>query len=728
MADKQPKHSGKTTGKGRTLLPDYEVSEFNGLNTYIKDLRALADGETPDSLNWITGKYKDNISLRRGYELLGTTRNSGLGRISGLGVGQRKDGKQIPFFSYGQKVKYYDNVTDNTIEIGTNSLPAAAASDDVSFMPYQNLAGAFVYLTSPNSSIYKIASANPGNIKDQLSTAYRGIAKIDTSRMFMWQRKDAYGGNYPNILNIGVSDKATLSQYSQTTAENAGTGDGVTQTFTGTLANASGKSTVFNTEFAAPIATGVAITGISVAVQAVVTVASHSLVVGNAIVITGVVGMTQINGLIGFVQAVTPTTITLNINSSTFTAWGSGGTIYNCEYFIDDDLGNLKSNLGGTGTINYATGAFSLTFNTAPQNAAVIEAQYYPEDATSGGVADFTVDGTTTGKGKTFAQYDGGGDIQGVFPFDQVQYCLHQIKSWYLNLTTDDTKAQNLPYRSLLGLPYFRGGYATDDGIVFLDMSNPAIPVVKVLSIDENSATAIVTVVPSSLSDMLDLSGYGFNLVAMFRWDNYDIMACAQSLNGVVQTQNTLMFVRNIYSNQWDLVDYCGSCFAAYNGTLIAGDSLTNNVFTLFSGTDDDGVNIQNHWISKLFDLGAEGLKKTSRFVIKGLIQQTQNIDIFFATDSGSFVKLKTVSGTGAYVNLGNPVDVGSSTVGSNVVGGGTVLTAYPFEVEFTISLDSFEYIQCQFQCNSIGYAQIDSFKFKDNRITSRKVPPAYIG
>ena len=723
------KHSGKAGGKSRTILPDYPVAEFNGLNTYIKDLRVLSDGQTPDSLNWITGKYKDNISLRRGYALLGQTRNAGTGRITGLGVAQRSDGTQVPFFSYLQKLKYYDAATDDTIEIGTNSLPAAASGDDVSFMPYQNLAGAFMFLTSPNSSIYKIPTANPGTLVDLKSTAYRGLAKVSNNRMFMWQRKDVYGQKYTNVLNVGVSDKSTLSQYTQTTGTSAGTGDGSTKTFTGSsLTNAGGLNTIFNTEFAAPIASGVAVTGISVATQAVVTVASHTFNVGDCIIINGAGGMTQINNVVGFVYATTPTTITLNINSLTFSAWTSGGSIYLCEYFIDNQNGVLASNLGGTGTINYSTGAYVLNFNTAPLNTQTIFAQYYPENAISGGVADFTVDGSTNGKGKVFNQFDGGGDIQAVFSFDQVEYCFHTIKSWYLTLGTDDTKAANLPYRTLLGMPYFRGGVGTDDGVVFLDVSTPSKPQMKILTIDNNSATTVITVVPKNISDMLDLTAYGFVLVAVERWNDYDVVSCSEVLNGIPQTQNTKMFVRNIYSEQWDLVDYSGSCFAPYNGELLAGDSLSNNVFTLFSGTDDDGANIANHWTSKMYDLGYGGLKQTMRFVIKGLIQQTQNLDIYFSYDNGAFVKTKTVVGNGPYVNLGNAITVGSSTVGSNVVGGGGVIVAYPFEVEFTIASDLFEYVQVQFQANNIGYVQIDEYIFKDNRLKSRCVPPSHIG
>jgi hypothetical protein len=169
-----------------------------------------------------------------------------------------------------------------------------------------------------------------------------------------------------------------------------------------------------------------------------------------------------------------------------------------------------------------------------------------------------------------------------------------------------------------------------------------------------------------------------------------------------------------------------------YYGNLIAGDSLSNNVFTLFSGFDDDGFLINNHWTSKAY-LFAEGLKKVNRFVIRGLIQSSQNIDIYFATDFGNFIKVFTVVGTASYVNTGNPNIVGSNTVGSQVVGGGngvgTPIIAYPYEVEFIVGSDLFEYIQVQFQANNIGYCSIDQFVWKDIRWKARKSSPTrFIG
>lgn len=70
-----------------------------------------------------------------------------------------------------------------------------------------------------------------------------------------------------------------------------------------------------------------AITAITQAASAVVTVgASHGFAVNDRVYFSGVVGMTQINGLVGNVTATGATTITVNINSTAFSAYTSGGT------------------------------------------------------------------------------------------------------------------------------------------------------------------------------------------------------------------------------------------------------------------------------------------------------------------------------------------------------------------------------------------------------------------
>lgn len=70
------------------------------------------------------------------------------------------------------------------------------------------------------------------------------------------------------------------------------------------------------------------ISGITQASSAVITTTtSHTFAVNDVVFIEGVNGMTQINNLTGIVTATTSNTLTVNINSSAFSAYVSGGTV-----------------------------------------------------------------------------------------------------------------------------------------------------------------------------------------------------------------------------------------------------------------------------------------------------------------------------------------------------------------------------------------------------------------
>jgi hypothetical protein len=72
---------------------------------------------------------------------------------------------------------------------------------------------------------------------------------------------------------------------------------------------------------------GIVVTGITQAASAVVTAVAHGIVVGKIVQFNSVVGMTQINGLEGTVTAVGDADhFTVNINSSAFSAYTSGGS------------------------------------------------------------------------------------------------------------------------------------------------------------------------------------------------------------------------------------------------------------------------------------------------------------------------------------------------------------------------------------------------------------------
>jgi hypothetical protein len=73
--------------------------------------------------------------------------------------------------------------------------------------------------------------------------------------------------------------------------------------------------------------TGKTITGITKAGAASVTSAAHGLLAGQYVFFHSVLGMTQINGLYGVVQTVATNTFTVNINTTSFGTYTSGGVV-----------------------------------------------------------------------------------------------------------------------------------------------------------------------------------------------------------------------------------------------------------------------------------------------------------------------------------------------------------------------------------------------------------------
>ncbi len=654
----------------RGILPPHRIGVFGGINTEISDIKKIADGVSPDSMNWLTGTERDFIALRRGTFLLGKTRRAA-GAITGLGVGTKYDGTQVPFFTSGRKAFYYDLASDDTVEIGSNLLPAGADGDEVSIFPYQNLAGAFVYMSSPNSSVYKIPVANPGSAVDQAVTEYKGFLKFGQSRAILFGRKGTNSSIDTTGLYMSWVDAVSASTsppFTAVSSENLGTVGA--KTYTKTLAALSGVRTVFQ------------------------------------IVVTGAVGA-------------------------------------GAETFTDDKNGNLVSNFGGTGTINYATGAIAVIFsaNTTGSDPTV---SYYYETATSHGVLDFSFSGTrVAGEGRYFSQFDGGGPLNAVFPLGNVFYGFHTAKTWQTTIPTDDddqgaTAASNLPFREKMGVSYPYSAFGGATGIFFINNSNPNRPEVYVLKL-YTGATAANIAAPQLISKALNLSPYVFSKAVLFEWGIYVLLSFQEIRDGATNPFNTKTFIYNKKSGVWDLTDYPCSRLAEYAGALISGDPLTQNIFTLFSGFDDDTNIIPNYWTSGFTNHGVPGQKRTGRMVVDGLIQPSQNIDVHVAYDGGNFVKVFKIKGTGTYVDSGKSIAVGSFTEGSKLVGGGTPVFANPFHVEFLLNSPRYEYLRVKFVASvpaddedplspkAGGYVQINYFEFLDSRWKSSRAMPVRV-
>lgn len=602
------------------------------------EARAIPQDAASDVLNWLV--EGDKWVLRRGSAIVGTN-ITGSGQITGLHTGFKVDGTEVTFLTYLQKIKYYDSVTANWIEIGSNQLGSSASGEEISFANYQSLAGAQTWLCSANSSLYKIMTANPGSITDEYLAAknYKGRIRIKQNRMWLVSRTADKTGVYGSYIDAAV--------YTTVTDENIGTADGSTATFNDTLA--------FK-------AAGARRTCFAISVDAA----------------------------------------------------GSS------ETFSDNNDGTLTGSLGGTGTINYTTGAISVTFATAPTGSDPILCDYQWEDSTNTGIADFTKSAPrTAGQGFIFRQ-DDGGVAQNVQSFKDIEYCFHEKKIWALTLTATDTNATNLIHRAKNGSPNWRGQVESGDGIYFVDDTDEKDPKIRLLTYDEQGSDQTV---PVAISNNLDLSDFRFNKVAGVEFGDFVLFACRTSGS---TTNNRVIMYDKIWK-AFTILDYRVSCWAINNGALWAGDSISNNVYELFSGLDDDGSAVTNYLIMKAENFDIEGIKKEKRLMIGGEIGPDQDIEVYASIDNGAFVLLDTINGDGSYVDRTQAVTVGSFTIGRGEVGGGgSGITAYKFEKQIKLTLDRFEEIKLKFMATGVGWAAVSQIRHWDIRQSRRKIPRKY--
>lgn len=428
--------------------------------------------------------------------------------------------------------------------------------------------------------------------------------------------------------------------------------------------------------------------------------------------------------------------VTESVSASGTLAFKAGGAKRTCldvtftngtETFADNTDGTLTGNLGGTGTINYTTGVFSLTFNSGP-GAITATYRWVDETATwsgGGGIANFVVPGTrVSGDPNVFQQFTGG-DIKSIFSLKEHRFCAHLNTVYDLSISLDDTEATNLIFRENFGIQSFRGGTEDEKGIYTVDVNDPANPQFVLIGWYQN-ATEIT---PKSISDQLDLVDYRFEDLVVFTFNEYVIFACRHK----DADDNDTTFVYHKVFGTWDKLDYAISVLDIYNSTLISGHPTSNNVFTLFSGFDDEGVNIDNIWKSGVTKLGIKNLKKVKKIKLEGEIGPDQIIRLFVSPDRGSFVEILDsaggpfISGSGSYVDHSQRVDVGAATIGSHEVGGGSDgVEAYHYERQLDFGQDKFSEVQYYFQATGIGYASVTAFEFHDLRIFEDKPPQKY--
>ena len=398
------------------------------------------------------------------------------------------------------------------------------------------------------------------------------------------------------------------------------------------------------------------------------------------------------------------------------------------EILSDNRDGTLTGDLGASGTINYTTGAVTTTLVGAGT------ADYQWEDTTSTGIADFSFSATrVAAQGNVLIQGDGG-PLMGIESYGDTEYCMHKRNTYALTLTKDDTAASNLIFRDREGIPNHRAIKGTSLGIFYINAVDKGQPRLKVIRL-QGGSTAIDGKV---VSDNIDLSAYLFDKCFIEEWEDYIIVGCRTE--GSASNNRFVMY--NKIWKAFDIVDYWGLCAKVYGGTLIFGESITGNVVTVFSGSDDDGSVVDGFAELNEWDLEYPGvLKKVKYLEIEGNIGPDQVFDVKASVDDGAFVTIGQILGSGSYVDRSQSVDVGADTIGRHPIGGqvgvGDNITAYHYFRSLPMRLDKFERVKIRFErgiditdplapIDGIGYFSFSLVRFRDIRVKNNKIPQKY--
>jgi hypothetical protein len=429
------------------------------------------------------------------------------------------------------------------------------------------------------------------------------------------------------------------------------------------------------------------------------------------------------NESIGTGDGVTKTfnaTLAFKAGGATRTCFAIAADDGGVETFIDKLDGSLEGSLGGVGTINYATGAISITFNTAPLALADIQVDYQWENSNNGGVTDFTHSATrTAGQGDVLRQDEGGDAIQVVHPLESSHFSFKRQRIYRLTLDAADSTGDNRVFRSGVGIPSHGASTPTSSGIVFLNtfnVDNPELHVLERNPLGDNFNTR-------NLTPQFDYSDYLWDECGMTSFGDYVVFS-GKTLNS---TKNNRLFLVNLKLDSVDILPYEANTFAKDAGFLYAGDSLSNNTYQILSGFDDDGQPITGNWDSNEENYDTEQLKRARKVRAKGLIVPDQSYDIEISYDGGAYQNVGTIEGTGSYVDSGNPVLIGSNMVGQKTVGGeGEQVTVYPYLHEFKVNTPKFRKRTLRVVPQGVGYMSIEMLHDLDILLYDQKLPQKY--
>lgn len=418
-------------------------------------------------------------------------------------------------------------------------------------------------------------------------------------------------------------------------------------------------------------------------------------------------------------------------------AFKGGGANRNCfgvtitltgtgEVYTDNFAGVLTGSLGGTGTINYITGAYTLS------NAGVGTAAYQWEDSNVGGVTDFTKSSPrTAGQGFQFPQDEGGDAILNVMIGTNGYYSMKSQSAYLLTIDGTDLIADNNVYRKQLGIPSWRACISTALGIVFLNTSNPAKPEMTILQKDITGTS----IEPKVIFPQFKFANYLYDDCTIDTYERYVLLACKSSS---IVPGNDIILLCDVAAGTVDILGYSGRTFVNDSGNLYMGSSVSQSVYQLFSGFDDDGYSINNFYISKgetyaiksrsiRYALFGTSLKKYRKMRFKGSISPDQSYGVYISYDDAGYQLVGTILGTGSYVDYSSPQTIGSNLIGSSQIGGDDMVNIYPYYAELRLKkMPKFRKRKVKLVALGIGYVDVNYQIDWDISIYENKIPARF--
>lgn len=384
------------------------------------------------------------------------------------------------------------------------------------------------------------------------------------------------------------------------------------------------------------------------------------------------------------------------------------------EIYRDDLNGGLVGSLGGTGTINYITGAYTLS------NAGVGTASYQWEMTNNKGVTDFTYSATRIAlEGFILNLSEGGDFIQTVKPYDNKFYAFKNRTVYELTIDSTDTTFNLTVFRRGVGLEYWRSAVSTGKGIIFMDTANPEKPRLTIL---QKNITGD-NLEPNTLADHFDFSNYIWDACAMDTYGEFIVFSGRRETSDT----NDRLFLYNVRRNTVDVLPYGAKTIAPSDGLLYIGDTLTDNVYEILSGFDDDNGTIENYWISNDERYGTETLKKLKKLRIKGLITPDQVLEVSVSYDDDEFTLVGTIRGDGSYVDQSESYAIGSQGIGTSIMGGeASLVDGNKFFAELKIDSPKFRKRAIKLEATGLGYLAINMIDDFNIMTFQQKIPSKY--